>query len=178
MSLQTILIIVGCAILFILILFFVFVSIRKKKQNKTLDENLKKIQQENKDFDKDDAELVISNDEETAKAEDYQPEEEVKEEKPAVTPVIEDYVENDDPDVDFEREFKKLRKRRLGDDFLDMTSKGKNTKKDSIKEFEDFLDQHSYTRRILDKDMISNIKGLSPEMRQALLNKLFNKVDD
>ena len=176
MNLQTILIIIGCSILVVLILFFVFVSIRKKKQNKTLDENLKKIQQENKNFDKGDAELVISNDEEVAKTEDYLPVEEESEEeiKPEVTPVVEDY----DPDLEFEKEFKKVKKKRMNDDFFGMTSKGKQTKKDSMEEFEDFLDQHSYTRRILDKDVISNIEGLSPQMRQALLNKLFNKVDD
>ena len=161
MSLTTILIIVGAAVLFIAFLFFTVSTIKRKRENKKLDSNLKKIQQENKDFGNSEPEVEIYNDEEVREADDEDKNEAAAEESKDV-PVVEDYVESDehrrniitqaspvvedDIDLDFEREFNNLRKRKLDDDFYDkriLREKKTTSRKD---DFENFLDENSYTR--------------------------------
>ena len=45
-------------------------------------------------------------------------------------------------------------------------------------DFEEFLDEHAYSRRILNKDILSKLKDLPPDVKAVLLSGLFNRTDD
>ena len=44
-------------------------------------------------------------------------------------------------------------------------------------EFEEFLDEHAYSRRIINKDLMNKLKSLPPEVKAVLLSNLFNRYD-
>ena len=45
-------------------------------------------------------------------------------------------------------------------------------------DFENFLNEYSYTRAVGDKDLMKQLKNLSPKVKALLLGKIFNKFDD
>ena len=40
------------------------------------------------------------------------------------------------------------------------------------------MNEHSYTRKILDNDIIDKLKNLPPEVKAIILSNVFNKYDD
>ena len=46
------------------------------------------------------------------------------------------------------------------------------------KEFEDFLNEHALSRRILNKDILEKLKDLPPDIKAIILSNVFNKYDD
>ena len=49
---------------------------------------------------------------------------------------------------------------------------------DEDDDFEEFLNEHSYSRRILNNDLIKNLKDLPPDIKAIILSNVFNKYDD
>ncbi len=148
--------IIGAGILFLFILFVVFVSISNKKKNNRLNNNLQKIQQEkeNYDFDK---KLVLDQGKsgDFPTVEEYNHEEDKTEEN---AEMVEDVTEGnfkfDHKEIDFER------------------------RKNNDLDFEDFMNEHAFSRKILDRKMVEKLRNLSPEMQAVILNSVFNKFDD
>ena len=52
-----------------------------------------------------------------------------------------------------------------------------NKKLSRDEEFEEFMNQHSFSRRVLDKNILDEIKNLSPKMKAIVLGNVFNKFD-
>ncbi|MBO5022317.1 MAG: hypothetical protein J6C53_02430 [Clostridia bacterium] len=61
---------------------------------------------------------------------------------------------------------------------LDKTEREREKDYRRDKEFEKFLDEHSFSRKVLDKKMLNKLKQLQPEMQKVLLDNIFTKFDD
>lgn len=175
--------IIGGVVLVGIIVLIVFLSIRKGKKNKNkLDDVLNKLHQE-KD----------------AIATQEKIEEEKKKEEDAFANItLSDDVEeaNDDfdgffnnpnmPDVELDdlglKKEPKIESFNEMDDLFGDFNKPKR-KKTSKKlsrddEFEKFMDEHAYSRRVFDKSLLKEINELSPRMKAIMLTKAFDKFDD
>lgn len=151
-------------LLLLFILFIVFIRISNRKRFNRLQENLKKLEREKDDFENDKrislvdpAKIVPENSE--AVIEDYQPEpsedlhlEELQEEKFELP-------KEEFPMFDMEEETRLARK-----------------KHDA--EFESFMEEHAFSRKILDKNLIDKLKKLPPEIQAVILNNVLDKFDD
>lgn len=191
MDLTTILIIIGAAIIAILIIAVIFIRISNKKRFKKLQDNIKKYKAENDNFGNE-VNVKVSDDktatvENPTMVEQYVPENEVPsyQNNP---PIIEDYdvdVEDDDDDIpDFipRRRNRDERRNVYGRDrrassMLNRTHYESNDN-DEDDDFEEFLNEHSYSRRILNNDLIKNLKDLPPDIKAIILSNVFNKYDD
>lgn len=191
MDLTTILIIIGAAIIAILIIAVIFIRISNKKRFKKLQDNIKKYKAENDNFGNE-VNVKVSDDktatvENPTMVEQYVPENEVPsyQNNP---PIIEDYdvdVEDDDDDIpDFipRRRNRDERRNVYGRDrrassMLNRTHYESNDN-DEYDDFEEFLNEHSYSRRILNNDLIKNLKDLPPDIKAIILSNVFNKYDD
>lgn len=47
-----------------------------------------------------------------------------------------------------------------------------------VDDFEKFMDEHAYSRKILGKDLRNKLKGLSPQVKALILTNVLNKFDD
>lgn len=45
-------------------------------------------------------------------------------------------------------------------------------------DFEDFMNEHSYSRKILDKNLMNKLKNLPPDVKAIILGNVFNKFED
>jgi len=171
-------IIAGAVLVLAGIIVLIVVTSRKKGQKnaKKLEENISKFKSENEAFDK------------KAKADA----DKKKEEDAFANITLTDDVENEFEDVFLqtphpkheeksdEIDFGKRKPRfDLQDDFFTNKAKtGKNSKKNRDEEFEAFLNEHSYSRRVLDNELLAEIKNLSPKTKAIILGNLFNKFED
>jgi hypothetical protein len=160
--------IIGIILAVLIIVAIVVTSILKKKKIAKLDASIKRLQAESTAKNEAESRVTL-----TPYVEDYVEEEnkesasdeEKPEEKSSMTPIIEDLSDidifnfDDDEDEDF-----------------DVNISDFDRKEDE--DFEDFLDTHSYTRKIIDKDLLKRFGNLSPEMKDILLSNMFNKYDD
>ena len=155
-----------CIICAGVLLFFIRRS-NKKRFNK-LQENINKYKQENQEFDK--------NNKITLSKEAEEPKEKAQEEnaQPKEEPVIEEYIDDRFLRNQPQREHINRRTMPARNPNLQMQN-NRNFKQD---DFEQFLDEHAYSRRILNKDILSKIKDLPPEVKAVILSNVFNKYDD
>ena len=51
-------------------------------------------------------------------------------------------------------------------------------KRNRDQEFEDFLDEHAFSRKVFDKNMLEQIQDLSPEQKLMLMENIFGRLDD
>ena len=51
-------------------------------------------------------------------------------------------------------------------------------KPEKTDDFEDFMNEHAYSRRIFNKDLLSKLRDLPPEIKAVILSNVFNKYDD
>ena len=168
MNIATIFIIIGVVLAVLIIATIVVTSILKKKKIAKLDASIKRLQEESTAKSEAESKVTL-----TPYVEDYVKEEETETEPVSdeentekKSPIIEDLSDIDifnfddnDEDDDFNINI---------DDF---------DKKDD-EDFEDFLDAHSYTRKIIDKNLLRRFNKLSPEVKEALLGNMFNKYED
>lgn len=179
----TILAIIGGVIGFVVILAIVLYVLSNKKKAQNLDKVLKEYKQENQKLDNPSVDL---------KEEPVFTENEYKQD---TQPVIEDYTDldiwgtnednqtssepenNEDEDIDWKNfSF-------IDDDDEKDKNKKKLTKKNLSQDehqydFEEFLDQYSYTRKIIDKDLLKKLNSLPPEIKEIILGNVFNKYDE
>ena len=50
--------------------------------------------------------------------------------------------------------------------------------KNRDQEFEDFLDEHAFSRKVFDKNMLEQIQELTPEQKLMLMENIFHRIDD
>ena len=185
MDWKIILAIAGGALLVLIILTAVFVKVFNDKKGKKLNQVLEEYKKQAKE--ELDPNITISGEqdkiksvEEDVKVEDYQP-------------TIEDYSDQDilnvgDDVFPTEKESKeeedwatfveKQRAKQLGNNddikFVEKRSKSRRNEED---DFEEFLDKYSYTRKIIDKDLLKKLNSLPPEVKEMILGNVFNKYD-
>ena len=161
METREIFLIIAISVVVLLFLLFLIGHFRKKKKQRAIKQRISQIEEEGKKL-KEPPVVAIVDDELTVKDE----KEEVKQEP--VKPIIEDYEEIEIPDDVIARLKKKnenesisFERRKQSDDY-----------------FEDFLNEHSFTRKVLDKDMVAKLNSMPPEVRAMILGNMFNKFED
>ena len=174
MDTVTLLCIIGGGVLFLIVVAVVLIRRSNKKRFQKLQQNLNKYKAENQEFEHN-AKITLAKDEEKKPEEKVEEKEEVKQE-----PLIEEYDEEPVP-VPTQRR----RRRDIDDDFASflegnsLQNKRPSTSKQSTTDdFEDFLEEHAYSRRILSKDIRSKLQDLPPEIKAVILSNVFNKYDD
>ena len=197
MGVGTILAIIGGGVVLLVFVFIASNSALNRKNSEKLKKTLEKIKKEASQPEEE-PKIFISKDE---------PAPEVKVEKKDKLPsgvIIEDYVEEDKPqsasepviedfsDTNiFELENKNDAKEEkinwedfsLFDDEDDDESKPKKKKKKKTskekqpEDFEQFLDNYSYTRKIIDKDLLKKLNSYPKEIKEIILNNILNKTE-
>lgn len=190
-------------VLLILIVAIIFIRRANKKRFKKLQENLQKYKTENEELDHENK-ITLSKDQEPDpfktleekpaenNAEHHENKIESQDGKQQVAkktgPIIEDYIAPNQPQPRRDTTIHTIRAKQprnldnksITDLFAEERAKmdaksAKNMPKD---DFEEFLDEHAYSRRILNKDILSKIKDLPPEIKAVILSNVFNKYDD
>ena len=178
-------------ILLLFIVAIIFIRRSNKKRFQRLQENLNKYKEENKNFEQDNKitlskepeapqnENIIQETREPAdiKLENTQQENTEKSQQP----IIEEYDGwHDEP-----KEYKRKPQSISNEDFFKdelrkfIKKKEKSKKKpEKTDDFEDFMNEHAYSRRIFNKDLLSKLRDLPPEIKAVILSNVFNKYDD
>ena len=170
MSATALICIICAGVLLFFILMIVLIRRSNKKRFNKLQENINKYKQENQEFDK--------NNKITLSKEAEEPKEQVQEEnaQPKEEPVIEEYIDDRFLRNQPQREHMNRRTMPARNPNLQMQNNRNFSQKQD--DFEQFLDEHAYSRRILNKDILSKIKDLPPEVKAVILSNVFNKYDD
>lgn len=161
--------IIGGAVLLALIVATIFIRRSNKKRFQRLQENINKYKKENEEFDNDNR-IVLSKDEPESEKQEAQP---VAHTKPE-NAVIEDYYE--EPPKPINQNKKRSNQYNYRRNNIKNAVKSQNQSEDD--DFEQFLNEHSYSRKILSGDLISKLQDLPPEIKAVILSNVFNKYDD
>ena len=178
-------------ILLLFIVAIIFIRRSNKKRFQRLQENLNKYKEENKNFEQDNKitlskepeepqnENIIQEINEPAgiKLENTQQENTEKSQQP----IIEEYDGWHDEPKEYKRKPQSISNEDFFKDelrkFIETNEKSK-TKPDKTDDFEDFMNEHAYSRRIFNKDLLSKLRDLPPEIKAVILSNVFNKYDD
>lgn len=178
-------------ILLLFIVAIIFIRRSNKKRFQRLQENLNKYKEENKNFEQDNKitlskepeapqnENIIQEINEPAgiKLENTQQENTEKSQQP----IIEEYDGWHDEPKEYKRKPQSISNEDFFKDelrkFIETNEKSKK-KPDKTDDFEDFMNEHAYSRRIFNKDLLSKIRDLPPEIKAVILSNVFNKYDD
>ncbi len=199
MSMPVIISLICGGVLIVLTIAVVCIRMANKKRFNKLQENLKKYKEENEQLDKEnkvilskepepDKPLPVS-DEKVAESKQEQQESYVEKENKQ-GPIVEDYISSNT--IQFrptkeqavhtfrDREAVNFSNKNLNDNYTsEYERRNSNSyRKEQSDDFEDFLDKHAYSRRILNKDILSKIRQLPPEIKAVILSNVFNKYDD
>ncbi|MBQ8908756.1 MAG: hypothetical protein IJY90_00490 [Clostridia bacterium] len=171
-------IIAGAALLFVgaVVLMVIVVKKKNKKKAQKLDENIKKLKSEKE-------ELTIKEQKEEDKR---------KEEEAFANITLTDDNENEfadlfnlpTPEVKKEEPDFAVKKQTKQSDFDDLflndfdKKKATPKKKSRDEEFDEFLNEHSFTRRVFDGELLQQIKNLPPKIKAIVLGNVFNKFED
>lgn len=161
--------IIGGAVLLALIVATIFIRRSNKKRFQRLQENINKYKKENEAFDNDNR-IVLSKDEPESEKQEAQP---VVHTKPE-NAVIEDYYE--EPPKPINQNRKRSNQYNYRRNNIKNAVQSQNQSEDD--DFEQFLNEHSYSRKILSGDLISKLQDLPPEIKAVILSNVFNKYDD
>lgn len=174
--LKTILLIAGGVLLFI-ILLAIILHIRGKRKVKKLDENIKNLQKERQSLEEGGT-LTLAVDEEVKESPSEEPKEEefdlfegeekTPQEEPAPQ-IKENEAFDEDSFDDFLRELEEERREKK--------PRPLHRKKEND-DFEDFLDKHSYTRRVIDKNLLKKLQSLPPDVKALVISSIFTRPKD
>lgn len=160
--------IVCSAIVLLFILFIIFIRMSNKKRYNRLQENLRKLQQENDDFDNDNR---LELDDEKLKATENRNSKPIIEEYSFEDESTQEVMENDD-----------LEDNNVKEDTFSMIEDKEDLKararKKADDDFNEFMKEHSFSRKILDEDLIEKFRGMPQELQDALLTSVFQKFED
>lgn len=195
MSTTTLLIIIGAGVLAILIAVFVVVRLRSRKKAKSLQENLNKYKKENEGSIENDARISLPS--ENARIENKPANEiptrdegnnidvQVNKTINKSGAIVEDYV----PDVEQPLPSMYPKMTETYDDMSFEENSYAETYKSSENmyqsnpfqqedDFDKFMNEHSYSRKVFNKTLLDKFKKLPPDVRMLLLSNVFDRIDD
>ena len=178
-------------ILLLFIVAIIFIRRSNKKRFQRLQENLNKYKEENKNFEKDNK-ITLSKEPEAPQNESVTQEtrepadiklENTQQEntEKSQQPIIEEYDGWHDEPKEYKRKPQSISNEDFFKDelrkFIETNEKSKK-KPEKTDDFEDFMNEHAYSRRIFNKDLLSKLRDLPPEIKAVILSNVFNKYDD
>ncbi len=176
---STLLIVIICASVVVAIgLLILLVHRANKKSAEKLQQNINKYKKLSQQVEIN-SKVTLPTEEkiETAKEETPNKEEILSEVNPAeeanTNPFIEEYVD-EDVYTNFQRDYIKNKILSANKNRAVQQEKTYSSQDD----FEEFLNEHSYSRKIINQDIIANLKDLSPEIKAVIISNLFSRPDD
>ncbi len=182
---STLLIALICIVVFIaFVIIIIFIRKNNKKRFNKLQENLDKYNKANKQSELDKKITLSSyNKEENTINNEAS---ELQNEK-QFNPIIEDYEEyqpnqtnvinkNINTNTQFVHKNNNLQNNQnpiYNNQDFDVSKKSKSTD-----DFEKFLDEHAYSRKIIGNDIRKKLNNLPPQVKALILSNVFNKYDD
>ncbi len=177
-------IIIGVACLAVIVLAIVFMRISAHKKSKKLQENLDKYKKENATKPVEDT-VTLSQDQEwqavseneifgdTPKANEKEQEEDQKIDESKIFEEFEDMPRRSfrEPPHPFREPPRPSREPRPRHNEM-------QERLNRDREFEEFLNEHAFSRKVMDKSLLEKIKKLPPEIKSVILGNIFNKFDD
>lgn len=178
-------------ILLLFIVAIIFIRRSNKKRFQRLQENLNKYKEENKNFEQDNK-ITLSKEPEAPQNESVTQEtsepiniklENTQQEntEKSQQPIIEEYDGWHDEPKEYKRKPQSISNEDFFKDelrkFIETNEKSKK-KPEKTDDFEDFMNEHAYSRRIFNKDLLSKLRDLPPEIKAVILSNVFNKYDD
>lgn len=166
MNTATLLIIIGVGILVVLIAIIAIAKISNSKKSKNLDEKIKNLHKEKEDIENDNR-ITLPNDfEEVAVAPQANEEllnQAIVEDYENQVSLEENQYKDNSMNVDFDFKSNKISNRDFatGDD-----------------DFDKFMNEHSYSRRIFNKPLLDKIRSLPPDVRMMFLSNILDRHDD
>ena len=184
MSTMSIIIIVTVAIAMVFAIAIFSIHMTNRKRNQNLEAKLKQFKQEDAET-KIDEKVTISHEKTVNTNQNLN--EEKQDHTAQVTadqkriPIVEDYDPRENsPKLNLKRQmsqYTSLPKMRYQNNQI-YGPRNSDSRQQHDREFEEFLDEHAFSRKILNKDILENIKDLSPELKAIILTNILNKFED
>ena len=181
MSSTLIIILVACGIFLFLVLVAVLIHLSNKRRRNNIDNRIKQYKSEASPVDE---KITLSKDITAQTAENLEDDKEKKEalenkEQEHIEPIIEDYINS----AEFlgQNENKKKKKSSRSKPYTRQQNTSvriNNNIEDRDKEFEDFLNEHALSRRIVNNEILEKLKDLPPNIKAIILSNVFNKYND
>ena len=170
-------VIISAVALVLVLALIAFISAKKKKKtNKKLDDSISKLKSESEQIDKkqqaDEAQrkedeafknITLSEDVEDEFRDLFDP-------PPAPAATEDDF---DIPNFDKAS----FDSKKFDEDFFKSFDEKPAKAKTRDEEFEEFMNEHSFSRRVLDNEVLGQIRKLSPKVKAIVLGNIFNKFD-
>lgn len=178
MNSVTIAIIIGVSVVVAIAAVMLFMTISNKRKSKKLQEHLKKIKQQDKTKELEEQNISIAN---TTQGENVSEEEIFGTSSgqqgffasSKIRDTQEDEV-NGRPFRPNRREEEELPKMPNRPSYREEQEKRKSRDED----FENFLDEHAFSRKVFDKNLLNKIKKLPPEIKSVIMGNIFDKFND
>ena len=161
---KTTLILIGIAVVALIVIALVLLKMSNAKKKQKLLENLDKINQEKKAQIKEEITLPTSSTGQNLSKEEVYG----KIEEPQNEEIYEE--EYEEPKPRREEPYPRMPDR----NFAPPPRQGV----DRDLEFEQFLDEHGYSRKIFDKPLLEKIREMPPEIKAIVLGNIFDKFND
>ena len=167
MSTMTIAIIIGVSIVGLIAVGMLFITISNKRKSKKLQEHLKKIKQEDKTKELEEQNISLSK---TPQGEN------VSEEELFGSSGQQGFFASSkiNPDAQDDYQRQPRQNKREEEELPRMPSRPTYREQ----EFEDFLDEHAFSRKVFDKNLLNKIKKLPPEIKSVIMGNIFDKFND
>ena len=166
MNSRTMLILIGVVVVAIIVIAFVFLRMSNAKKKKKLLENLDKINQEKKAQINEEITLPTSSTGENVSKDELMGKMEV----PQVEEIPEEEYEEPEPQEPIEEDYPRMPERSFANTI--------SPEIDRDREFERFLDEHGYSRKIFDKTLLEKIREMPPELKAIVLGNIFDRFND
>lgn len=182
-------IIIGVVAVVFIIALITFLSITNKRKSKQLQDNLTKYKQQNKEEENTSISLSTNEvgqniSEEELFSDDFK--------EPEVEEKIDDFKDFDFnfddflPKTNFKpRDMEEGRREDRPRSFNENSfprrpdhRRIEREKKARDDDFEQFLNEHSFTRKVFDKSLLSQIKKMPPEIKAVIMSNVFDKFHD
>lgn len=182
-------IIVVCSVcgFLILVLLFAYIKVSKKSLNNKLDEKINKYKQMNEGYyaENDNSENNKKNKKELKKEKKEQKvisKKQKLQEKVLGTVNTEKLEENFEENVEYknnlEQEQDQVQNKSERYNPFDENEKLKIQKKPIRDDFDEFMNEFSYSRAAMNKNLLKQIEKLPPKVKALVLGNIFNKFDD
>ena len=175
MSTMTIAIIIGVSIVGLIAVGMLFITISNKRKSKKLQEHLKKIKQEDKTKELEEQNISLSK---TPQGEN------VSEEELFGSSGQQGFFASSkiNPDAQDDYQRQPRQNKREEEELPRMPSRPtyreeQEMRKNRDQEFEDFLDEHAFSRKVFDKNLLNKIKKLPPEIKSVIMGNIFDKFN-
>lgn len=180
MDKTTLYIIIGAGIVLFLALIIIFIRISNRRKSKKLQESLDKVKKESAPqeeatpitFSADEVGQNVSEDE--IFGDDFETSE---------GGFFKQGKEKEDEDDLSEKSIFQEFEDKEADDLPKMPRRPSNKqiqreREERDAEFEDFLNDHAFSRKVFDKPLLDKIKKLPPEIKSIIMSNVFDKFDD